>query len=187
MLIIVGNPPYNANSTNIYDVTDYHKLHYADGTSEPLREKQKKNLQDDYVKFIRWGTKKIVQAQQGILGVITPHGFGEAITFRGMRTHLLRSYDKIMFLDLNGNLRRKRVTIEGSPDQNIFDIMQGVAISIFVRTTKNKEENKAPFGTVHSAEVEGSRRLKEACVRDYTKDVLLDIAIEECYNSLSSP
>ena len=69
---------------------------------------------------------------EGVLGFITNHGYLDNPTFRGMRWHLLDTFDKIYVLDLHGNAKKKEVTPEGKTDKNVFDIQQGVSIIIGV-------------------------------------------------------
>ena len=96
-------------------------------------------LQDDYVKFIRFAEKLIDKNGEGILGFITNHGYLENPTFRGMRWHLLNTFDRIWVLDLHGNSKKKEVSPDGSADKNVFDIQQGVAIVIAAKLIpKNK-------------------------------------------------
>ena len=59
-------------------------------------------------------------------------------TFRGMRWHLLKTYDKIYTIDLHGNSKKKETAPDGSADVNVFDIMQGVSVNIFIKTGKKK-------------------------------------------------
>jgi predicted helicase len=100
---------------------------------KPLGEKNSKWLQDDYVKFLRFAQWKIEQAGQGVVGMITNHGYRDNPTFRGMRQSLLRTFDDIYLLDLHGNSLKKETSPDGSPDKNVFDIRQGVAIALFVK------------------------------------------------------
>ncbi|MBP7826056.1 MAG: N-6 DNA methylase [Verrucomicrobia bacterium] len=134
VLVVLGNPPYSGHSANKGEwigklVRDYY---FCDG--KPLGEKNPKWLQDDYVKFLRWGQWRIEQTGQGILAFITNHGYLDNPTFRGMRQHLMQTFDEIYVLDLHGNAKKKE-TVPGSSeaDKNVFDIQQGVAIGIFVK------------------------------------------------------
>lgn len=97
-------------------------------------EKNPKWLLDDYVKFIRFAESKIEKQGGGIFAFISNNAFLDNPTFRGMRYHLLRTFDKIYILDLHGNTRKKETTPSGDKDDNVFDIMQGVSINIFVKT-----------------------------------------------------
>jgi predicted helicase len=74
-----------------------------------------------------------------------------------MRKHLLESFDKIYILDLHGNAKKKEVCPDGSPDQNVFDIMQGVSINIFVKTGVKK---KNELGVIHQYDLQGKRDFK---------------------------
>lgn len=135
ILVIVGNPPYSARSKNrgawITAAIEPYKI--IDG--KPFGEK-KHWLHDDYVKFIRFAQMKMDAIDEGIVGVITNNSFIDNPTFRGMRQSLLASFDQIRVLDLNGSLRRKKQAIDGEADENVFDIEQGVAITLFVKRRK---------------------------------------------------
>ncbi len=133
ILVILGNPPYSGHSTNKGDwITDQIE-NYKKVDGKPLGEKNPKWLQDDYVKFIRFAQWKIDQAGEGVLGFITNHGYLDNPTFRGMRQSLMNSFDEIYILDLHGNSLKQEKAPDGSKDENVFDIQQGVAIGIFVK------------------------------------------------------
>lgn len=104
---------------------------FVDG--KPLGERNPKWLQDDYVKFIRFAQDKIDNAGEGVVGIITNHSFLDNPTFRGMRQSLMNSFDHMYFIDLHGNSEKKEKTPEGKKDENVFDIKQGVAISIMIK------------------------------------------------------
>lgn len=152
VMCVIGNPPYAVSSTNKNDwiqdlISDYKKN---------LNER-KINLDDDYIKFIRYGQHYIDKNGSGVLAYISNNSFLDGITHRQMRKHLLESFDKIYILDLHGNSRIKETSPDGSIDQNVFDIMQGVSINIFV---KNGNKNKNTLGKVFHSELYGKRDLK---------------------------
>lgn len=126
---------------------------------KPLGERNPKWLQDDYVKFIRFGQHRIEQTGHGLLAFVTNHGYLDNPTFRGMRQHLMNTFTDIYILDLHGNSKKKEQTPDGGVDQNVFDIQQGVAIGIFV-----KEKGKTGPATVHHAELWGKRPDKYAAL-----------------------
>jgi len=101
---------------------------------KPLNER-KQWLQDDYVKFIRFGQWRIERTGQGVLSFITNHSYLDNPTFRGMRQSLMNTFTDIYILDLHGNAKKREVAPDGSKDENVFDIQQGVAIGIFVKST----------------------------------------------------
>ena len=102
-------------------------------TGQPLGERNPKWLQDDYVKFIRFAEWRINETGEGVLGYITNHGYLDNPTFRGMRQHLMQTFDEIYVLDLHGNSKKKEKTPDGGKDENVFDIQQGVAILLAVK------------------------------------------------------
>ncbi len=165
VMVVMGNPPYSGESANKGEwimnlMEDYKK---EPGGKEKLKERNPKMVNDDYVKFIRFGQYFIDKNGSGILAFINPHGFLDNPTFRGMRWNLLKSFDKIFTIDLHGNTRRNETSLDGSVDQNVFDIMQGVSINLFVKTGKKKVDNLAE---VFHYDLYGKRELKYDFLND---------------------
>lgn len=145
ILVILGNPPYSGMSANANEWTERLLKEDLDGAQsyykvdgKPLGEKNPKWLQDDYVKFLRFAQWKIHQAGQGIVGMITNHSYLDNPTFRGMRRSLMHTFNEIYLLDLHGNSLKKETAPDGSKDENVFDIRQGVAIALFVKVRGKK-------------------------------------------------
>lgn len=133
ILVILGNPPYSGHSSNVGDWISKEIKAYFQVDGKLLGEKNPKWLQDDYVKFIRFAQWKIDQIGEGVLGFITNHSYLDNPTFRGMRQSVMQSFDEIYLLDLHGNSLKKEKCPDGSKDENVFDIQQGVAIALFVK------------------------------------------------------
>lgn len=140
ILVIMGNPPYSANSANYNEWTEKLMKTDLDGAQsyykvdgEKLREQNPKMLQDDYVKFLRFAQWKIQKAGHGIVGMITNHGYLSNVTFPGMRQSLMNTFNEIYIIDLHGDSQKKERAPDGSKDENVFDITKGTAISIFVK------------------------------------------------------
>ena len=163
ILVITGNPPYSGHSKNtgewITDLIDTYKT--VDG--KPLGEKNPKWLQDDYVKFIRFAQWKMEEAEEGVVGIITNHSFLDNPTFRGMRQSLMQTFNRIYVLDLHGNAKKKERTPEGGKDENVFDIEQGVAISLLVK-------KKGLSHAVYHADLWGERSAKYRALLETEKD-----------------
>jgi len=133
--VVMGNPPYHGLSSNKND--------WAKKLIEPYKYCEGKHfgerkhwLNDDYVKFLRYGQEKINEANQGVLAFITNHAFLDNTTFRCMRLSLINSFDQIYILNLHGNANQRETSPDGSKDENIFDIKQGVSINIFIKNNK---------------------------------------------------
>ncbi|MET3732388.1 type ISP restriction/modification enzyme [Moheibacter stercoris] len=156
VMCIIGNPPYSGISSNngewIASLIEDYK--YVDGVHFNER---KHWLNDDYVKFLRYGQHYIEKNGSGVLAYINPHGFLDNPTFRGMRWNLLKTYDKIYTIDLHGNSKKKETAPDGGIDQNVFDIQQGVSINIFVKTGEKKENE---LGKVFHYDLYGKREDK---------------------------
>jgi len=161
ILVILGNPPYSGLSANQNKWTEKLLKTDLDGAQgyytvddKPLGEKNPKWLQDDYVKFLRFAQWKIHKAGRGIVAMITNHGYLDNPTFRGMRQSLLKTFDEIYLLNLHGNSLKRETAPDGSPDENVFDIRQGVAIALFVKHGKDEQRG------VYYADLYGRREAK---------------------------
>ncbi|TET42932.1 MAG: DNA methyltransferase, partial [Dehalococcoidia bacterium] len=189
IMVVLGNPPYSAISANantrvfidpktgkrkrkltwigelidgIYDKDGNEIIPgYKRVDDKPLMEKNPKTLQDDYVKFIRFGQWRIETTGQGILGFITNHSYLDNPTFRGMRQSLMRAFTDIFLLDLHGNVKRREVAPHGGKDDNVFDIQQGVAIGIFVKDPKKTGPARVYHSDLWGVRLEKYRILSE--------------------------
>lgn len=145
VMVMIGNPPYSGESQNkgewiMHLMEDYKK---EPGGETQLKERNPKWINDDYVKFIRLAQYYIERNKCGVIGFINPHGFLDNPTFRGMRWNLLKTFDKIYAINLHGNNKKKEVCPDGSPDENVFDIQQGVSINLFIKTGEKKGKELA--------------------------------------------
>lgn len=175
IMCVIGNPPYSGISSNngewIKQLIEPYKK--EPGGNKQLEERNSKWINDDYVKFIRFAEYMISNTGEGILGFITNHGYLDNPTFRGMRWHLLKTFNRIYVLDLHGNANKKEMTPEGKPDKNVFDILQGVAILIAIKVPKNTND----LAEVYHGELWGSREdkydslLKSEIDNPYTKKI----------------
>lgn len=165
VMVVMGNPPYSGESANqgqwIMSLMDDYKKE-PEG-KERLQERNPKWINDDYVKFLRYGQYFIEKNGEGVLAYINPHGFLDNPTFRGMRWHLLNTYDKIYVIDLHGNAKKKEVSPDGSADINVFDIQQGVSINFFVKTGCKK---KGELAQVFHHDLYGAREAKYNYLQD---------------------
>ncbi len=132
VMVVMGNPPYSVSSSNKSEWIEKLMADYK----KDLNERNIQPLSDDYIKFIRYAESLIDRTGEGILAYISNNSFIDGIIHRQMRKHLLETFDKVYILDLHGNSKKKEVCPDGSKDENVFDIMQGVSINIFVKKRK---------------------------------------------------
>jgi len=133
VMVVMGNPPYSVSSVNRGEWIQNLIADYKQGLNE-----RKLNLDDDYIKFIRYGQFMVEKNGEGILAYISNNSFIDGLTHRRMRERLLQTFDRIYILDLHGDSRKKERAPDGAKDRNVFDIMQGVSINIFVKSNKKK-------------------------------------------------
>lgn len=172
VMVVIGNPPYSGHSANTGEwiagllrgkdtKTGIPTGNYFEVDGQPLGERNPKWLNDDYVKFIRFSQWRIERTGYGILAFITNHGYLDNPTFRGMRQSLMETFDDIYVMDLHGNSKKKERSPDGTKDENVFDIQQGVAICLMVKRTDAKKQAK-----VRHAHLWGTRGSKYQALLD---------------------
>jgi len=158
IMVVLGNPPYAGISSNEtkYANSLVERYKVEPGGKQKLQER-KHWLNNDYVKFMAMAESMIDKTGDGILAMITDNGYLDNPTFRGMRWHLAKTFDKIYVYDLHGSTKKFETTPDGEKDENVFDIMQGVGIILGVKTGKKKQDE---LGDVYHADLYGTRKYK---------------------------
>ncbi len=151
IMVVMGNPPYSVSSCNKNEYIDELMEVYK----QDLNERNIQPLSDDYIKFIRMGESFIEKNKEGILAYISNNSFLDGVIHRQMRKHLLETFDKIYVINLHGNAKKKECCADGSKDENVFDIQQGVSINIFIKTNSdNKESAKVYYKDLYGLRVD---------------------------------
>lgn len=158
IMVVLGNPPYSGISSNetTYANSLVERYKVEPGGKQKLKER-KHWLNDDYVKFIAFAESMIEKNEEGVVGMITNNGYLDNPTFRGMRWHLAKTFNKIYVLNLHGNAKKEEKAPDGSKDENVFNIMQGVSIILAIR--KGEKENEQ-LSEVYYADLYGTRKHK---------------------------
>ena len=159
VMIVMGNPPYSVSSNNKGEWIN--KL--LDDYKKNLNERNIQPLSDDYIKFIRLAQYYVERNGEGVMAYISNNSFIDGLIHRQMRSELMRVFDKIYILDLHGNSRKNETCPDGNKDENVFDIMQGVSINIFV---KKKTASKQPAEVYH-CDLYGTRENKYAFLHEH--------------------
>ncbi|RME65402.1 MAG: DNA methyltransferase, partial [Nitrospirae bacterium] len=139
ILVVMGNPPYSVSSANRSGFIEKEMEVYK---KDVKAERNIQPLSDDYIKFLRFAQWKVEQTGTGVVGMITNNSYLSGLIHRGMRRHLLETFNEIYILNLHGSSRIGEQTPEGDRDENVFDIQQGVCIGIFVKTRNQKSNEK---------------------------------------------
>jgi predicted helicase len=163
--IIVGNPPYShrANLLSAEQRQMINEYKSIDGHRMKVRGalQLERNLNDDYVKFLRYAQIIIDKSHYGIVGMITNNAYLENLTFPGMRNSLALTYDLIKITNLNGSTKAGGLTPEGNKDENVFEIQQGVAISILAKSI-HKTSNYRQYSELWGARTDKEEILKKS-------------------------
>lgn len=158
IMVVVGNPPYAVSSMNPSKDENGKPTHIGALLQDYKKDlnERKINLDDDYIKFIRFAENAIEKTGSGIVAMITNNSFIDGVTHRQMRKHLMETFDEIYILDLHGSATKKEKAKDGGKDENVFAIQQGVSINLFVKT---KGASNA-CARVHHAELLGTQAYK---------------------------
>jgi len=146
--VIIGNPPYFLKTKNKFDISAYKTE--TDGITD--FGERKHGLNNDYVMFFRFAEQIIDKNNEGILAFVSDNGFLENNTFRGMRASFLRTFDKIFIINLHGSANKQETALDGSKDENVFDIKQGISLFIGVKKT-----TKSDWAKVYYCDLWGTR------------------------------
>ncbi|EIB3311700.1 N-6 DNA methylase [Campylobacter upsaliensis] len=177
LLVILGNPPYNAKSKNkgkeILELLKTYK--------EGLNEINIQPLDDDYIKFMRFaqwklleqGQKNIFEANSGLMGFITNNSFLDGRIHRNMRESLYKSFDEIYILNLHGSDK------DAKNDENVFDIKIGVCISLFIKYKNEPSKGATIFYASTAQKGIFKRAEKYALLDDISQRGLNSIKWEE--------
>ncbi len=166
--VVIGNPPYSKISSNLTPEmrATVERYRYLDGVK--IKERGalqfEINLQDDYVKFFRLCEEKISSTNAGVLGLITNNGYLSTPTLRGMRDSLLETFSGIWILDLHGHVAKGEIGPDGAQEENVFDIVQGVAVFL-----GNRSQPKTGDGAVLHGERYGSRAGKYSFLQSHDR------------------
>jgi len=141
VMVMIGNPPYSISSQNNGKWISSLAADYKRG----LNERNIQPLSDDYVKFIRLAQYYIEKNGEGVVAYISNNSFIDGLIHGQMRKSLLKCFDKIFIVNLHGSSKRKEIAPDGSKDENVFDIQQGVSINIFVKQGKKADKCKVYY------------------------------------------
>ena len=165
IMVVIGNPPYSVSSSNksdyIEDLMDRYK-------TAVRSERNIQPLSDDYIKFIRFAHDRIERTGHGVIGFITNHSYLSGLIHRGMREELLKTFDEIYILNLHGNALMGETAPDGGKDENVFDIRQGVAIALMVKTGAGEG-----LATVYHADLWGEREDKYQTLNENDVETLM--------------
>lgn len=199
--VVIGNPPYSINSCNLQEsaVALVEPFRYVDG--EKIQErgalKFETILQDDYVKFWGLGIRILESTPSGIISMISNNGFLTNRVLRGVRRTLLNNFNRLTFFDLHGNRSKGEVCPDGSPDDNVFDINQGVGITILRKIAAKPATNTveltnlwgnrdSKYRTLGNTSVSKTTFQEHLPKRPYYAFALVDGEIEDEYRSFAA-
>ncbi len=140
ILVIIGNPPYNAYAGTAPEEEGDLVAPYKEGLREEW-EIKKYNLDDLFVRFFRIAENRIVKTGRGVVCYISNSAYATEPSFVVMRKNLLQNFSRVWIDNMNGDSRATgKKTPDGHPDPSVFStnmnkagIQVGTAVGLFVR------------------------------------------------------
>ncbi len=152
VLVILGNPPYNAFAGVSMD--EERELFEAYHTAQRVKLNETKGLIDIYVRFFRMAERRIAEKTgRGVVCFISNYSWLDSLSFAGMRERYLEAFDVIRIDNLNGDRRKTgKTTPDGAPDPSIFStpgdpvgIQVGTAVTTLVRKADHEPAKEVEF------------------------------------------
>jgi predicted helicase len=184
VLVILGNPPYNAFAGVSPQEEQGLVEPYKTGLNTPTANGgwgiRKFNLDDLYIRFFRLAERRIAEMTgRGVVSFISNHSWVAEPSFVVLRKHLLDSFDRFWIENLHGNRKISEYAPDGRTSETIFamkgfsvGIQQGVATSLWVKTGEAREADA-------SAEVLFSDDLEEAKAEDRRAQLVSTLAAKD--------
>ncbi|HTO83675.1 MAG TPA: type ISP restriction/modification enzyme [Methylomirabilota bacterium] len=153
ILVVLGNPPYNAYAGTSPDEEGGLVDVYKEGLI-PEWGIKKFNLDDLYVRFFRIAERRIAeQTGRGVISYISNFSYLSDPSFVVMRRRFLREFDRIWIDCMNGDSRETgKLTPDGNPDPSVFStqynkegIRVGTALCLLVRGSGPKHTASVSF------------------------------------------
>jgi len=150
ILVILGNPPYNAFAGTSPEEEQ--------GLVEPYKEGfeewgiTRNTIDDLYVRFFRIAERRIAERTgRGVVCYISNHSWVSEQTYVILRQHLLSSFDRFWIENMHGNRKISEYGPDGKTSETVFaiqgfspGIQQGVVISLWVKNN-NRPHNPQVF------------------------------------------
>jgi hypothetical protein len=171
ILVILGNPPYNAFAGTSPEEEQGLVEPYKEGLIKEWGIK-KFNLDDLYVRFFRLAERRIAEKSgRGVVCFISNCSYLSDPSFVVMRKRFLQEFDALWFDSLNGDSRETgKLTPEGKPDPSVFSteynregIRVGTAIGLVARKETREPQPMVRFrefwGVTKRADLLGTLKL----------------------------
>ena len=163
VLVILGNPPYNAFAGVTID--EERELFEAYRQTHKVQLRGSKGLIDLYIRFFRMAERRIAEKTgRGIVCFISNYSWLDGLSFAGMRERYLQAFDAIRIDNLNGDrYKTGKTTPEGDPDPSIFSTLEdpvGIQVGTAITTLVRKADH-APTKTVGFRHLWGRAKREE--------------------------
>lgn len=171
ILVILGNPPYNAFAGTSPEEEGDLVGPYKEGLTTPLKEGgwgiMKFNLDDLYVRFFRIAERRITKTGMGVISFISNHSWINEPSFVVLRKRLLESFDKFWIENMHGNRKISEYAPDGRTSETIFaipgfssGIQQGVVLSLWVRRATHKESRGKLAEVLYRDDISAARAVE---------------------------
>jgi hypothetical protein len=168
ILVIIGNPPYNAFAGTSPEEEGGLVDAYKEGLTTPVKQGgwgiRKFNLDDLYVRFFRIAERRIAKSGKGVVCYISNYSWTSEPSFVALRKQLLQSFDKFWIENMHGNRKISEYAPDGRTSETVFaipgfspGIQQGVVISLWVRRDGHTDEGRKLAKVLYRDDIDAAR------------------------------
>jgi Type ISP C-terminal specificity domain/N-6 DNA Methylase len=192
ILVILGNPPYNAFAgTSPAEEGDLVEA-YKEGLVSKWGIK-KFNLDELYARFYRIAERRINNLGCGIVAYISNYSFVSEQSFVVMREKLLQTFDNFWIENMHGDRNKTEYAPDGRTSETIFaihgfspGIRQGIVTTLAVKTGKKNAPKIVRFrDDIDSAKAADRREQLLETLNDPEFDSRYELANPEPFNRYS--
>jgi hypothetical protein len=171
ILVILGNPPYNAFAGTSPEEEGGLVKPYKEGLTTPVEKGgwgiKKFNLDDLYVRFLRIAERRIVKTGRGVVSYISNYSWTSEPSFVVLRKRLLESFDKFWIENMHGNRKISEYAPDGRTSETIFaipgfspGIQQGIVVSVWVKRGEKKARKHKPTEVLYRDDINAAKAVE---------------------------
>ena len=192
ILVILGNPPYNAFAGLSPEEEEGLVAPYKEGLIKKWNIK-KFNLDDLYVRFFRMAENRITKTGKGIVSFISNYSYTSEPSFVVMRQSLLKNFDKLWIENMHGDRNKTEYAPDGRSSDTIFamrgvspGIRQGIVIALAVKTGDSEKPATVHYrDDLHEAKADERRAQLLASLDDKNFEQQYQKAVPQEWNKFS--
>lgn len=134
IMLVIGNPPSSdsfgphSSGPNFSGIDRLLEDFRPPESDRRRRQNTQKQINNDFMKFVRWAANKVLDSEIGVLALVLPSTFATHPTYRYAREWLISHFAELWVLDIDRDLRT------GVRSSSLFSSQQGRMLLIATYT-----------------------------------------------------